>query len=170
MSRNRSGRHVLTTTAVALAAVLFLPSLALAEHHEGSSVAEEIKSLILDNSRYTRENLEGPPGENSRHGSLEFWSSGGLLQRVAQDAPSSKYESFALTPKHIEVIELPGGEAAVAMYYSEGSMHPAGRARVGHYMTRVTQVFVKEDGKWKERAGHWSPFAAGGGTSQSAIE
>ena len=170
MSRNKTGGPALAAAAVALVAVLLLPSLALAEHHEGSSVAEEIKALILENTRYTRETLESPPGESSRHGSLEFWSSGGLLQRVAQDAPISKYESFALTPKHIEVIELPGGEAAVAMYYSEGSMHPAGRARVGHYMTRVTQVFVKEDGEWKERAGHWSPVAAGGGTSQSAVE
>lgn len=170
MRRNRQASSALALTAAALTAVLLLPSLAIAEHHEGTTVADEIKALIVENNRYVREKLEDPPGGTSQHGSLEFWSSGGLLQWSRPDAPLSKWESFALTPKHIKVIELPGGEAAVAMYYSEGSMQPMGRPRVGHYMTRVTQVFVKEDGQWKERAGHWSPVAAGGGTSQSAVE
>ncbi len=170
MSRIKTGITGFATSLTTLMAVLLLPSLALAEHHEGSTVADEVKATILENNRFVRENLEDPPADTSRHGSLEFWSSGGLIQWVPETKPAAKWKSFALTPKHIQVIELPGGEAAVAMYYSEGSMQPEGSARVGHYMTRVTQVFVKEDGRWKERAGHWSPVAAGGGTSQSAIE
>ena len=68
------------------------------------------------------------------------------------------------------MIELPGGEAAVAMYYSEGGMQPKGGKAIGHYMTRVLQVFVKEDGGWKVRAAHWSPVAAGAGTNQTALD
>ena len=112
----------------------------------------------------------GQAGGVSKHGSLEFWSSGGLLQWIAPDAPVGAFDVFTLTPKHIKVIVLPGGEAAVAMSYSEGSMQPKGAPLVSHYMTRVLQVFVKEDGKWVQRAGHWSPVAAGAGTSQTAVD
>ena len=54
------------------------------------------------------------------------------------------------------------------MYYSEGSMTPKGSKPVGHYMTRVTQAFVKENGEWRIRASHWSPIMGGAGTSQTA--
>ena len=75
-----------------------------------------------------------------------------------------------MKPKHIEVIVLVPGKAAVAMYYSEGSMKPKGAAAVSHYMTRVTQAFVKEDNKWKVRASHWSPIQGGSGTSQTSVD
>ena len=68
------------------------------------------------------------------------------------------------------MIELPGGEAAVAMYYSEGSMQVTGGPLVSHYLTRVLQVFVKEDGKWVVGAAHWSPVAGGSGTTQTSLD
>jgi len=40
---------------------------------------------------------------------------------------------------------------------------------VSHYLTRVTQVYVKEGGSWKIRASHWSPVSGGSGTSQSSL-
>ncbi|MDX1504061.1 MAG: hypothetical protein R3325_17005 [Thermoanaerobaculia bacterium] len=155
---------------IALAAVLLPAAPLAAASHEESSVADEVKAVILAGNAYVREHKQDEPGGTSKEGSLEFWSSGGLLQEVSADEPPAEYESFAIQAKHIEVIELPGGEAAVAMYYSEGSMQPKGRAPVSHYMTRVTQVFVKEDGKWVARAGHWSPIAAGSGTSQTSVD
>ena len=48
-------------------------------------------------------------------------------------------------------------------------MDPTTSAAVSDYRTRVTQVFVKEDGEWKVRAAHWSPIAGGAGTSQTAV-
>ncbi len=170
MQRTTSSHPLFFAAALALAAIVLPSTFALAEHHEKGDVAAEIKARIMADHAYLREHLEDKPGGTSRHGSLEFWSSGGLIQSLAADAPPGQYESFALTPKHIKVIALPGGEAAVAMYYLEGSMHPKGRAPVGHYLTRVTQVFVKEDGEWKERAGHWSAIGGGAGTSQAATE
>jgi hypothetical protein len=160
----------LTVAVLALAALAFVPGIALADHHEGGDVASQVKAQIIKDNEYNREHLMDAEGTTSMHGAMEFWSSGGLVQWVEADAPVSKYESFAITPKHIKVIELPGGEAAVAVYYSEGSMQVEGGPLVSHYMTRVTQVFVKEDGAWKVRAAHWSPIAAGSGTTQSSLD
>ena len=49
-------------------------------------------------------------------------------------------------------------------------MDPKNSPVVQNYRTRVTGVFVKEDGKWKVRAAHWSPIAGGSGTSQSVLD
>jgi len=106
----------------------------------------------------------------SKHGALEFWSSGGLLQRVSNADPQQKFTAFSLTTKHIEVITLVENQAAVAMYYSEGSMQPVGSSAVSHYLTRVTEVFVKEGDTWKRRAAHFSPITGGQGTSQTAVQ
>lgn len=160
----------LTFAVLALAALVLVPGAALADDHEGDDVASQVKAQIMKDNEHNREHLMDAEGTTSMHGSMEFWSSSGLMQSVAADAPISKYTSFAITPKHITVVELPGGEAAVAMYYSEGSMQVADGPLVSHYMTRVTQVFVKEDGVWKVRAAHWSPIAGGAGTSQSSLD
>jgi hypothetical protein len=154
----------------AIAALLLTAAPIMASSHDESGAAAEIKALIMKQNADTHEKLMDQEGGVSKEGTLEFWSSGGLLQRTSGNEPPTEYESFALSAKHIEVIELPGGEAAVAMYYSEGSMHPKGSSPVNHYMTRVTQVYVKEDGKWVVRAAHWSPVAAGSGTSQTALD
>ena len=171
MSRITERRpSTLTSIAVALAALILLPGIALAEHHEEGDVASQVKAKIMKDNQYIRENLEDADRGISQHGSLAFWSSGGLMNSVPPDAAISKYDVFKITPKHITVIELPGGEAAVAMYYSEGSMQVKGSSPVSHYMTRVTQVYVKEDGEWNVRAAHWSPVAAGSGTTQSSLD
>ena len=166
MTRNTRQYTIRVATAVLCA---LTTSVLVATEHE-SSVADEIKAVIMEGNAYLRENLTDQEGGISQHGSVEFWSSGGLMQWNAPDTAGSTYESFTLKAKHIKVIELPGGEAAVAMYYLEGSMQPQGRPAVSHYMTRVTQVFVKEDGAWVARAGHWSPIAAGSGTSQASVD
>jgi hypothetical protein len=49
-------------------------------------------------------------------------------------------------------------------------MKPKNAEMVGHYMTRVTEAYVKEDGAWKLRAAHWSPVKGGSGTSQTTID
>jgi len=159
-----------TTTLVATVALCSLIAPALVADHHQNSVADAVKAVIMEGNAYLRENLADQQGGISQHGSVEFWSSGGLMQWNAPDDEGSQYESFTLRAKHIKVIELPGGEAAVAMYYLEGSMQPKGRPAVSHYMTRVTQVFVKEDGAWVARAGHWSPIAGGSGTSQATVD
>ena len=101
---------------------------------------------------------------------MEFWSSGGLLHTVSPGGRPEKYDYINIDFTHIEVVVLVPKKAAVAMYYSEGSMKPENAPAVSHYLTRVTQVFVKEGGKWKIRASHWSPVTGGSGTSQSSMD
>ena len=137
--------------------------------HADEATEQAIIKMLMDDNAYTKENLKGKGDAISKEGSLQFWSSGGLLNEVNPDATPQEFESFNINLKHITVITLVPGQAAVAQYYSEGAMAPTTSAAVGNYRTRVTQVFVKEGGKWKVRAAHWSPIAGGAGTSQTAV-
>jgi hypothetical protein len=103
----------------------------------------------------------------SENGYYAFNSTGGLM--VYDKNPNirkNEWDAVNLTAKHIKVVSLVPSEAAVAMYYSEGSMTPKGSAVVPHYMTRVTEVFIKEKGKWVMKTAHYSPISSGSGTSQ----
>lgn len=172
MMMNRTvSRRVPCVAVILLAlAAMVLPGSAGASSHEDGGVAAEIKAMIMEASQFTRKNLKDQEGGISKDGALHFWSSGGLMQRVAPDSEPVEYDFYANDPKHIKVIELPGGESAVAMYYSEGTFKEKGRDAVGHYMTRVLEVYVKEDGEWVNRAAHWSPVAGGSGTKQTAVD
>ena len=128
---------------------------------------EDIIKQIMASNNYVNKNKTNM-SEYSKDGALEFWSSGGLLHEVGPGGRSDEYESFNMSIKHVEVLILVTKKAAVAMYYSEGSMTPKRSKPVGHYMTRVTQAFVKENGEWRIRASHWSPIMGGAGTSQTA--
>jgi len=130
---------------------------------------DEIKNQIMNNNEYSNKNNRSV-NEYSKNGALEFWSSGGLIQEIDPDGRPEEYDYFNIKVKHIEIIVLVPEKAAVAMYYSEGSMKPKNSPAVNHYMTRVTQAYVKEDGQWKVRASHWSPILGGSGTSQTSIE
>jgi hypothetical protein len=156
-------------TLAALAA-LMLPVAVRATSHEESGTAAEIKALIMAGNAYNTKHLKDQEGGVSKDGSIQFWSSGGLMQWVGPDSTPAEYDSSSIEAKHITVIELPGGESAVAMYYSEGSFKVKGQDAVDHYMTRAMEVYVKEDGKWVIRASHWSPIAAGSGTSQTSVD
>jgi len=130
---------------------------------------EEIKKQIMDNNEYSNKNNRSV-NEYSKNGALEYWSSGGLIQEIDPDGRPEEYDYFNIKVKHIEVVVLVPKKAAVAMYYSEGSMKPKNSPAVNHYLTRVTQAYVNENGKWKIRASHWSPIQGGSGTSQTSTE
>jgi hypothetical protein len=155
-------RRVFVATLV-IAGLALGTGLALAQ----TQTEKEVTQAIIESSRYTNANLKGEEGAYSRHGALEFWSSGGLLQEIPANTRPESWDAINITPKNITVITLVEGQAAVAQYYSEGMMKPKGAPAVNHYLTRVTQVFVKEDGKWKVRASHWSAVTGGGGTTQT---
>ena len=134
-----------------------------------NSVTNEIKALILEDQRIANESNEQILNY-SEQGALEFWSSGGLLHTMTNDLQVNRFDDISLQAKHIEVISIANGEAAVAMYYNEGSLKPLNGASVSHYLTRITQVFVKENVKWVVVAAHYSPVTGGSGTSQSSVE
>ena len=138
--------------------------------HADEATEQEVIETLLEANEYTKTELKGMEDTIAADGSLEFWSSGGLLNEVPADASVQEFESFNTNLKHITVITLVPGKAAVAQFYSEGSMEPVGNAPVAGYRVRVTQVMVKEDGKWKVRAAHWSPIAGGAGITQTALD
>ena len=131
--------------------------------------AEDVKQRIEDSFAHLNK-MKKTFNDYSKDGALEFWSSGGLLQIIDPTGRPETYAEINLTPKHIEVVVLAPGKAAAAMYYSEGYMKPKDSAAVGHYLTRVSQTFVKEGGEWKTRTSHWSPVKGGYGTSQTGQE
>ncbi len=153
-------KHIM---AVAIAALTLGSGLAYAQ----SDTEKEVTQTILESNDYTSKNLKGRMDDYSAKGTLEFWSSGGLVQEVLPTGRPDEFEAYSVTVKHIRVLPLVEGQAAVAHYYSEGSLKPKGASAVGHYMTRVSQVFVKEGGKWKIRSSHYSTITGGSGTSQT---
>lgn len=138
--------------------------------HADEATEQEVIKTIMDGNAYVKKNLRGMDDTIAKEGSLEFWSSGGLLQEVAADVEAQEFDAISLNAKHITVITLVPGQIAVAQYYSEGSMSPKNSAAVSNYLTRVTEVYVKEGGKWKTRAAHYSAIAGGSGTSQTSID
>ena len=134
-----------------------------------TEVEKEVKQLILDNNAYALKKLEFKPEMISKEGALEFWSSGGLLQSAQQNDKVRKFEAFNTHPKHIKIIEI-NATTAVAMYYVEGNVQHKGSENNSNYLTRVMQVYVKEEGGWKIRAAHWSPLTGGKGTTETAVQ
>lgn len=163
-TRRSAGRRLMAIASISLLGVALQPATVLAD------TASEVRDEILSSSAYARENLKDRDSGVSSEGALQFWSSGGLIQEVPGDPSVATYESFTLTPKHVEVITLEEGKSAVAMYYSEGSYQITDSEPVAHYMTRVTEVYVKEGDQWKIRAAHYSPIAGGSGTNQNAVD
>jgi hypothetical protein len=142
--------------------ILLTPALALAQ----SATVREVTETIMENSRYLNENRTPAPGSYSSEGALEFWSSGGLMNEVT-DRDATGFDMVNVEAKHIQVLPIVEGRVAVAHYYSEGAMKPKGFAGVSNYLTRVSQVYVKEGERWVIRSSHWSPVAAGSGTTQT---
>jgi hypothetical protein len=146
-----------------LALLLLLPLTVQAQ----SQTEQEVTREIIDGFNYTNTHLQNSPGDVSQHGSLEFWSSGGLLQEVPASGGLDEYDAVNLQPKHIRVTTLVEGQAAVAHFYVEGSMKPKGYPATSNYLVRVTTVYLKEDGAWKVRSSHYSAILGGGGTTQT---
>lgn len=129
----------------------------------------EVRDQVLASNAYVKKMLKGDPGDYSKEGAVEFWSSGGLMQEIDPDGRDAGFEMYNIDVKHIKVLTLVPGKAAVAHFYSEGAMKPKGFPASTNYRTRATQVFVKEGGSWKVRSSHWSAISGGAGTTQTAI-
>ena len=134
-----------------------------------ADTATEVRQVILDDLAHMNQELNQDPMRLSKDGSKEFFSSGGLLNHLDRTSGGNTFEMFEGSIKHIEVVVLVEGQAAVAHFYQEAMMQPTGLPAVPNYRTRVTQIFVKEEGGWKIRAAHWSPLMGGAGTSQTVI-
>jgi len=135
----------------------------------GTEGEKKVKQLILDDNAYALKNLKDKAKTISEIGSLEFWSSGGLLHSLQQNEKVREFDTYNLHPKHIKVIEI-NATTAVALYYVEGNYQQKESENNANYLTRVMQVYVKEEGGWKIRAAHWSPLTGGKGTTETAVQ
>ena len=126
---------------------------------------KEITAMILTQQKQTNETMVDARVFSSQ-GYYSFYSTGGLLNFNPNPAVQS-FDGVNLEAKHIRVVSLVPGKAAVAMFYNEGSIKPKGYGSVDHYLTRISETFVKEDGKWVMVTGHYSPITGGQGTSQT---
>ena len=134
-----------------------------------ADTATEVRQAVLDHLAHMNQELNQDPMRLSKDASKEFFSSGGLLNHLDRTSGGNTFEMFEGSIKHIEVVVLVEGQAAVAHFYQEAMMQPTGLPAVPNYRTRVTQILVKEEGDWKIRAAHWSPLMGGAGTSQTVI-
>ena len=82
------------------------------------------------------------------------------VSAVSQGLSTDDEQIF--TPKYIEVEILEKGKVALAYYYLVGSYSING-VQKNDYRTRVSQVFLKEKGKWKVKSGHFTPLHSGSG-------
>ena len=157
-------RFLRITTLICLA-FLIVPMISFGQA-QAQKDAAEIKALILDEQ--SKANSGNYENNYSSEGAIEFWSSGGLMVEIQPDGRNFHGGEQNLTRKHIQVISLVPGKAAVAYYYSEGSIKPKNSDAVKVYRTRVSQTFIKEGDAWKIRTSHWSPMSGGSGTTQVA--
>jgi hypothetical protein len=143
--------------------ILFLWLLSIAWAANADTVTE-VRQTIIDTNDRAIQMKKTDPRAYSKLGALEFWSNGGLLERVPpKGGKSASFVVYTVVPKQIEVIPLVEGEAAIAHYSLEGLEQYEGSETVSNYKTRCTQAFIKEDGQWKIRSSHWSPIKGGEG-------
>ena len=106
-----------------------------------TEVEKEVKQLILDDNAYALKNLKDKAKMISKKGSLEFWSSGGLLQSLQQNAKVREFDTYNLHPKHIKVIEV-SAKTAIALYYIEGNYQQKESGNNANYLTRVCLLYT----------------------------
>ena len=90
-----------------------------------------------------------------------FWYRREATVSAVTEGQSPENE-FNFTARYIEVDILEKGKVAVAYYYLVGSYNING-VQKNDYRTRVSQIFVKEKGSWKVKAGHYTPLHSGSG-------
>ena len=87
-----------------------------------ADTATEVREVILDDIAHMNQELDQDPMRLSKDGSTEFFSSGGLLTYLDRTSGGNTFEMFQGSIKHIEVVVLVEGQAAVAHFYQEAVM------------------------------------------------
>ena len=115
--------------------------------------------------QYWREKHRGFAGANGLHA---FNSNGGMLAHLSP-VQVVEFPLSTVQPRDVHIIPLVDGEAAVAMFYAEGSLQVEGGPLVSNYRTRVSQTFVKEFGRWHCKTEHWSKLAGADGVEPAKV-
>lgn len=104
---------------------------------------------------------------SSKHGVLGANSNGTFFTAPERGTVEGLKEGLSNIKKSDVSVRYPeahkiADDVILARYYLEGQIEFADGARVADYRTRVTQVWVREDGEWKYRSWHFSPLHQGG--------
>jgi hypothetical protein len=81
-----------------------------------ADTATEIREVILEHIAHMNQELNQDPMRLSKDGSTEFFSSGGLLTYLDRTSGGNTFEMFQGSIKHIEVMVLVEGQAAVRTF------------------------------------------------------
>ena len=130
-----------------------------------SEMANELKKRIEMVFGSWRQNRRTLAGSNGLH---VFNSNGGMLIEMSP-VQTVEFAVVDLQPRDIHIVPLVDGEAAVAIFYVEGSLQVEGGPLVSNYRTRVSQTFVKEFGEWHCKTEHWSKMAGAGGVDPTKV-
>ena len=137
----------------------------LADNH--SSATDEVIALVEKNWEARNNNDYKTQWELSTDGvHLNANSSGTFF--YSNEKPSLEELSENLAGEYDVAVVHPNAillsdTVVLAHYYLEGSMS-ANDVSVSNYRTRVTHIWVKEDGEWKSKSWHFSPLHNGGTT------
>lgn len=101
---------------------------------------------------------DGAFGANS-NGTFFSYAEKGTVDDVKEGLAGVKVSSISVMYPKAAVI---ADGVVLARYYLEGQIEFADGVRESMYRTRVTQIWVKEDGEWKYRSWHFSPLHQGG--------
>ena len=93
------------------------------------------------------------------NGSFWYMQESTVAAVTEGQAPSNE---FNFKPRYIKIDVLEKDRVAIAYYYLVGSYSINGQEK-NDYRTRVSQVFVKEEGVWKIKSGHFTPLYSGSG-------
>jgi hypothetical protein len=130
-----------------------------------SEMSDDLKKRIKTVFSYWRSQHRTLAGVNGLH---IFNSNGGMLVEMSP-VQTTEFEVADLQPRDIHIVPLVAGEAAVAIYYVEGSLQVEGGPLVSNYRTRVSQTFVKEFGNWHCKTEHWSKLAGAEGLQTAKV-
>jgi len=81
-----------------------------------ADTASEVRQVVLDQVAHMNQELTQDPMRLSKDGSIEFFSSGGLLTYLDRTSGGNTFEMFEGSIKHIEVVVLSKVKRRCALY------------------------------------------------------
>lgn len=130
--------------------------------------AEDVLALVEKhwdarnaNDYQTQYDLGSKAGSFSANSNGTFFSSDekGTLAELTENLSNIKKSNVSV--RYPEAVQL-SDTVVLARYYLEGQIDFSDGNREANYRTRVTNIWVKEDGEWKNRSWHFSPLHNGG--------
>lgn len=137
----------------------------LADSH--SSATDEVLALVeknweaRNNNDYkTQRDLtsDGMHFNANSNGTFFYAGAKPSLEEMSENL-AGKYDVSVVHPNAVALSDT----VVLARYYLEGSISVEDRT-VSNYRTRVSHIWVKEDGEWKSKSWHFSPLHNGGTT------